>query len=147
MVYAVLPALVPDIRRVYDVYFAAFKNEAMGNIMLNVLFPGQDVDSEEFRKGHTEATRKYWDVSDVQYTFKCVDTKTGDIVGIVLGDIYVTPRSEEERKNHGVPWLDGEEKERAEKILNPLWEAREKLFGGRPYICRWPLPDPHDEDC
>ncbi|KAH8885539.1 hypothetical protein GQ53DRAFT_356382 [Thozetella sp. PMI_491] len=134
MVYAVLPALVPEIPKVYDVYFAAFKNEAMGNIMLDVLFPDQDISSEEFRKGHTEATRNYWGVSSVQYTYKCVDTDTGDIVGVILGDIYVSPRSEEERKNYGVPWLEGDKRERAEKVLNPLWEAREKLFGGRPYI-------------
>ena len=58
MVHVVLPALVPDIPKVYDVYFSSFKNEAMGSIMLDVLFPGQDVDSEEFRKSHTEATRQ-----------------------------------------------------------------------------------------
>lgn len=135
MVYVVLPALVPDIKKVYDVYFAAFKNEVMGQRMLEILFPGVDTDSEEFRKTHAEGTRSYWDVSDVQYTFKCVDTQTGDVVGMVLGDIYVKERSVEDRKNHGVPWLEGEQRARAEKVLDPLWEMREKLFGGRPYIC------------
>jgi GNAT superfamily N-acetyltransferase len=135
MVLAVLPALIPDIPRVYEVYFAAFKNEQMGRIMLDILFPNAVTDSPEFRKGHAAATLAYWHTSDVQYTFKVVDTDTGEIVGMALGDIFIRPRSEEERKNLGVPWLQGKERERAEKILNPLWEVREKLFGGRPYIC------------
>jgi hypothetical protein len=52
-----------------------------------------------------------------------------------LIDVYIKPRSEEERKNDGMPWLEGEQWERAEKALNPLWEVREKLPSGRPYIC------------
>ena len=53
-----------------------------------------------------------------------------------LGDIHVKERSVEERKNFGVPWLEGEQRIRAEKVLNPLWEVKEKLWGGRPYICK-----------
>jgi hypothetical protein len=140
MVLAVLPALIPDIPRVYEVYFSAFQNEEMGRIMLDVLFPNAVTDSPEFRKAHAAATISYWHTSDVQYTFKVVDTETGEIVGMALGDIYIRPRSEEERKNHGVPWLEGKERERAEKVLNPLWEVREKVFGGRPYICAFTLP-------
>jgi hypothetical protein len=136
MVLAVLPALVPDIRRVYDAYFAAFKNERMGQLMLQILFPGGMTDSEHFRKAHAQGTLDYWHKSDVQYTFKCVDTQTSEIVGIALGDIYLRERSEEERKNEGVPWLQGEQRERAERVLNPLWEMREKLFGGQRYICQ-----------
>ena len=40
MVQVILPALIPDIRRIYDVYFAAFKNDPMGDLMLEILFPG-----------------------------------------------------------------------------------------------------------
>ncbi|KAL1847681.1 hypothetical protein VTK73DRAFT_10293 [Phialemonium thermophilum] len=134
MTLLVLPALIPDIRKLYDVYFAAFKNDLMGQIMLQILFPGTLVDSEEFRKSHAEATLRYWHESSVQYTFKCVDTATGEIVGIALGDVYLQERSEEERAFQGVPWLEGEQKERAEKVLRPLWEVREKLFGGHPYL-------------
>lgn len=136
MVYLVLPALIPDIRRLYDVYFASFKNDKMGQIMLRILFPGTLTDSEEFRKGHASGTLEYWHVSSVQYTFKVVDTETGDIVGMGLGDVYIKPRSETERAFEGVPWLQGEDKERAEKVLRPLWEARENLFGGQPYLCK-----------
>jgi hypothetical protein len=53
-----------------------------------------------------------------------------------LIDVYIKPRSEEERKNEGVPWLEGEQRERAKKVLNPLLEVREKLLSGRPYICK-----------
>ncbi|KAK5995480.1 putative acyltransferase SID5 [Cladobotryum mycophilum] len=132
MVQVVLPALIPDISRIYDVYFAAFENEQMGRIMLEILFPG--VIDEAFRKAHTAGTLAYWHVSDCQYTVKCVDTDTAEIIGMGLGDVYLKERTEEERKNHGVPWLTGEQRERAEKVLNPLWEVREKLFGGRRYI-------------
>ncbi|KFA67794.1 hypothetical protein S40285_04511 [Stachybotrys chlorohalonatus IBT 40285] len=132
MVQVVLPALIPDIRKVYDIYFNAFKNELMGQIILEILFPGEL--TEEFRQAHAAGTLAYWHTCPWQYTFKCVDTDTGDIIGMGLGDVYLTERTEEERKNHGVPWLLGEQRERAEAILNPLWEMREKLFGGRRYI-------------
>ena len=136
MVLVVLPALIPDIRRLYDVYFSAFKHDKMGQILLQILFPGSLVDSEEFRAAHAAGTLDYWHKSSVQYTFKCVDSETGEIVGIALGDVYLQPRSEEERKFEGVPWLQGEQRERAEKVLKPLWEVRENLFGGQPYLCK-----------
>lgn len=130
----VLPALIPDIEKVYDVYFDSFNNDEMGSIMVKVLFPGGI--TPEFRKGHTAATLDWWHKNDYQYTLKCIDTETGEILGMALGDLYLRERSEEERKWVGVPWLEGEDRVRAEAILKPLWEVREKLFGGRPYICR-----------
>ncbi|KAL0934150.1 putative acetyltransferase [Colletotrichum truncatum] len=133
MGYAILPALIPDIQKVYDTYFKAFKGDAMGELMVQILFPS-GTESEEFRKAHAAGTLSWWHQSDTQYTYKCVDTDTGEIVGMALGDIYLKERSEEERKNHGVSWLEGKERERAEAVLNPLHEAREKLFGGRRYI-------------
>lgn len=131
----VAPALIPDIPRIYDTYFASFENDAMGRIILDILFPAGHT-SPEFRKAHSEATLAWWHTSKDQYTFKCMDTDTGEIIGMALGDIYFVERNEEERKNHGVPWLEGEQRRRAEEVLNPLWEAREKLFGGKPYICK-----------
>jgi hypothetical protein len=137
MVVAVLPALIPDIRRVYESYFAAFKGERMGEIMLKILFPGIDTEAAEFRDAHAKGTLEYWHTSDSQYTFKAVDMADGEILGMGLVDIFVRERSEEERKNHGVPWLEGEQRERAEKVLNPLHDMREQLFGGKPYICEF----------
>lgn len=137
----VLPALIPDIPKVYDVYFNAFQNDQMGKIMLEILFPG--VIDDDFKKAHAAGTLAYWHTSASQYTFKCVDTSTGDIVGMALGDVYLTERNEEERRNQGVPWLLGEQRERAEKILNPLWEVRERLFGGKRYICTFILGEIH----
>ncbi|KAK3952988.1 hypothetical protein QBC32DRAFT_129944 [Pseudoneurospora amorphoporcata] len=134
MAVAVLPALIPDIRRVYECYFAAFKGERMGEIMLKILFPGVDTDAAEFREAHAKGTLEYWHTSDSQYTFKAVDMANGEILGMGLVDIFVRERSEEERKNHGVPWLEGGARERAEKVLNPLHDMREHLFGGKPYI-------------
>ncbi|POR34791.1 Acyl-CoA N-acyltransferase [Tolypocladium paradoxum] len=144
MVQVILPALIPDIRRVYDVYFSAFEQDQMGRLMLKILFPGMLDDG--FREVHAAGTLQYWHSADNQYTLKCIDTITGDIIGMGLGDLYIRERSLEERQNLGVPWLEGEQRERAEKILNPLWEAREKLFGGRPYIyCHVIAVDPNHQ--
>ena len=127
---AVLPALIPDITKTYDAYFAAFK----GEVILDILFPIGITDA--FREGHTAHTRDYWGKSDVQYTLKCVDTATGEIVGMALWDVYLRERPESEWKNPGVTWLEGKEKERAEALLNPLWEKKEKLWGGRRHVCK-----------
>ena len=134
MVQVVLPALIPDIPRIYDIYFDAFKNEAMGRLMVDILFP-QGI-TEEFRKAHAEATRAYWHTSDSQFTFKCVDTESGEIIGMALGDMHLKRRTPEQRVNHGVPWLEGEQRARAEKVLNPLWEIRDELLQDQPHICK-----------
>ncbi|KAI0435577.1 putative GNAT family acetyltransferase [Xylaria telfairii] len=128
----VLPALIPDIRRIYEVYFSAFAHDYMGQLILKILFPGPIDD--EFKKTHAAATLQWWHSCNYQYTMKCVDTDTAEIIGMGLGDILVKPRTPEERQNPGVPWLDGEQRERAEKILNSLWEMRENFFGGQPHI-------------
>jgi GNAT superfamily N-acetyltransferase len=132
MVQIVLPALIPDIRRIYDVYFAAFEADPMGRILLKILFP--NIDDENFREAHAAGTLQWWHASENQYTWKCLDTDTGEIVGMGLGDLFSKYRTPEERQNFGVTWLEGEQRERAEKVINPLWEMREKLFGGQPYI-------------
>ncbi|OAA49793.1 Acyl-CoA N-acyltransferase [Beauveria brongniartii RCEF 3172] len=128
----VLPALIPDIPRIYQIYFDAFRADKMGALMLQILFPG--IVDQAFLKAHAAGTLSYWHLSDCQYTLKVVDTTTGDIIGMGLGDAYLRERTLPERANHGVPWLEGEQRARAEKVLNPLWEVRERLFGGRRYI-------------
>lgn len=133
----VLPSLISDIRRAYDAFFSSFEQDVMGRIMLGILFPGSSINDEEFRKAHAAGTLEYWHTTDHQYTTKCVDTQTGGIIGVGLHDVFLRERSTEERQNYGAPWLEGEHRERAEKIINPLWEMRESLFGGRPYICEW----------
>ncbi|KAH6848042.1 acyl-CoA N-acyltransferase [Chaetomium sp. MPI-CAGE-AT-0009] len=133
MSFIVLPALIPDIRSVYDVYFAAFTTDPEGRILLDILFPG-GVTSDEFRDAHTKGTLAWWHSSDTQYTFKCVDTATGEVIGMALCDVFVQPRGEEERKLPEVGWLQGAQRERAEKVLEPLWRARERIWGGGRYI-------------
>ncbi|KAJ4145149.1 hypothetical protein LMH87_004007 [Akanthomyces muscarius] len=133
MSLVVLPALIPDIPRIYQIYFDAFRADKMGALMLQILFPGT-LDDQDFLKAHAAGTLSYWHLSDCQYTFKVVDTATGAIIGMGLGDAYLRERTVPERANHGVPWLEGEQRARAEKVLNPLWEVRERLFGGRRYI-------------
>lgn len=128
----VCPALIPDIPRLYDIYFEAFKEDEMGRLIMDILFPGGV--TEEFKKAHAAATLAYWHTSNSQFTFKCIDLDNGEIVGMGLADLVVVPK--EKRENPGVEWLQGEEKARAERILNPLWEARDELIGSQPHICK-----------
>ncbi|CAN9301880.1 unnamed protein product [Alternaria alternata] len=85
MGFVILPALVPDISAVYDVYFAAFKD----NALTRALFPS--------------ATEK--DLTDANSEFR--------------GEIG---------------WLEGKERERAEALVKPLWDTREKLWLNERYI-------------
>jgi hypothetical protein len=134
MGFAVLPALIPDIPKVYDVYFSAFQNDEDGRRLNEILFPGGI--TKEFREAHTAGTLEWWNNCPYQYTVKCVDTDTNEIVGMALADIYLRERPEEERKNPGAVWLEGKERERADHILDPLEEVREKVWGPRKYICK-----------
>ncbi|KAK3386730.1 hypothetical protein B0H63DRAFT_140280 [Podospora didyma] len=133
MPFAVLPALIPDIRAVYDVYFAAFSADPHGRQLLDILFP-DGYSSEQFRTAQADATLAWWHRPDsnTQYTYKCVDVKTQEVVGMALCDVFTSaPRESVMPK---VEWLAGEKRERAEKVLTPLWEVRDRLWKGRGYI-------------
>lgn len=130
---AVLPAVIPDIKRIYEIFFKAFQNDQMGSIMLGILFPGGITD--EFRETHAQETAKSWHLSQDQYTMKAVDMRTGNIVGMGLLDIYLHERSEEERRYLGIPWLEGEALKRADAVIGALWEAHERILGGKKHIC------------
>ncbi|KAF1831743.1 hypothetical protein BDW02DRAFT_571719 [Decorospora gaudefroyi] len=132
MGFVILPALVPDISSVYDVYFAAFKD----NPVTRALFPSATetdlLDAKsEFRTGHTAHVSEYWKTSSTQYTLKCVDTGTGQIVGMALWDVYITPS---DWKKGEISWLQGDERERAEALVNPLWDARERMWSNEKYL-------------
>lgn len=121
MPLVVLPARLPDIEPVYDVYFAAFKDEPI----IDFLYPG-GVD----RKAHTEGTKQWWSHDRIGYTTKCLDTDTGNIVGMASWDIFWRPGEDNGwERPAGIPWLEGEEKKRCEGILNSMWDIRDKLFG------------------
>jgi GNAT superfamily N-acetyltransferase len=62
---------------------------------------------------------------------KCVDSETGEIVGMALWDIYLTPSK---WRRGEISWLSGEERERAEALISPLWDAREQLWLDQKYI-------------
>jgi ribosomal protein S18 acetylase RimI-like enzyme len=74
---------------------------------------------------------EYGKTSLTQYTLKCVDTETGQIVGMALWDIYITPS---DWKRGEISWLQGKERERAEAFVNPLWDARENLWLNERYL-------------
>ncbi|ETN46349.1 uncharacterized protein HMPREF1541_00533 [Cyphellophora europaea CBS 101466] len=128
MGFVVLPASIPDIRKVYDVYFAAFEN----SFITRLLFPW-DVTSEEFRKGHTAHTLDYWHKDTVQYTCKCVDTDTDEIVGMGLWDVHWKERKGGATKP-AVDWLEGDQRRRAEDLIVPLWEKKEELLGPAKHV-------------
>ncbi|KAK4185107.1 hypothetical protein QBC35DRAFT_390209 [Podospora australis] len=135
MPYLVLPALIPDLRPVYDVYFASFLADPSGSLLLQILFPGSDLSSPEFRDAHEKGTLSWWHSSTTQYTFKCVDSATGEIVGMGLCDVFVKGQTDEERNVPEASWIQGkEDKERAETVLSALWGARERVLGGGRYI-------------
>ncbi|KAM3502202.1 hypothetical protein MY11210_009140 [Beauveria gryllotalpidicola] len=62
MSQVVLPALIPDIPRIYQIYFDAFRADKMGALMLQVLFPV--IVDQEFIKAHAAGTLSYWHLSD-----------------------------------------------------------------------------------
>lgn len=130
MGFVVLPPTIPDIRQVYDAYFAAFKD----SFITRVLFPW-DVTNEEFRKGHTAHTLDYWHKDNVQYTCKCIDTDTDQIVGMGLWDVHWKERAKPPEKP-AVDWLEGSQKQKAEDLILPLWEAKEELLGPSRHVCK-----------
>jgi hypothetical protein len=131
----VLPITPSDIRSVYDVYFSAFE----GNVMLEILFPITFKDgkvAEEFRAGHATHQLEYLKSTPLEHTLKCVDTDTDEIVGMAVYGVYFKERQYDEYKSPtGCEWLEGDERERCEKLLVPLWKKKEELLEGRPHVC------------
>lgn len=50
---------------------------------------------------------------------------------MALLDVYITPS---DWKRGEIGWLEGKERERAEALVKPLWDAREKLWLNERYI-------------
>jgi ribosomal protein S18 acetylase RimI-like enzyme len=50
---------------------------------------------------------------------------------MALCDVYITPS---DWKRGEIGWLQGEERERAEALVKPLWDARERLWLNERYI-------------
>lgn len=130
MGFLVLPASIPDIRQCYDTYFAAFAD----SVILKILFPW-DVTTEEFRAGHTAHTLDYWHKDTTQYTCKCIDTDTGEIVGMGLWDVHWKDREGGPVKT-AVDWLQGAQKERAEALIIPMNEKKESVLGPVKHVCK-----------
>ncbi|KAL5116375.1 hypothetical protein ACEQ8H_005723 [Pleosporales sp. CAS-2024a] len=144
MGFVVLPALVPDISAVYDVYFAAFKDNAVTKALFPSATAADMTDSgSAFRKAHTAHTQQYWPTDATQYTLKCVDSQTGQIVGMALWDIYLTTS---QWRRGDISWLSGHQREHAEALISPLWHAREKLWLHQKYIyCHVVAVYPHHQ--
>ena len=126
MTLVVLPALDAELEPLYDVWLAAFK----GQPAVNVLFP-EDAD----RKAQIELIRQSW--GDVGYPIKCVDTETGDIVGMATWEVFW--RSSDDsgwKKPSCIPWLTAEDWNKAKEVVLPMWDVREKLFGKRRHVCK-----------
>jgi hypothetical protein len=130
MPYTVLPALLPEITPVYDVYFKAFDGEKI----MEFLYPG-GVD----RQRHKHGTTLWWHHDTNGYTVKCVDSDTGAIVGMATWEIFWRPGSTWTKPLKGAEWLKGKDKEKADSVLVPLWEKREEIIGARPHLCKWTM--------
>lgn len=126
MPLTVLPALIPDIDRVYDCYFEAFKDEKI----IDFLFPGG-----VNREAHRDGTIQWLHHDRNGYTIKCVDSESGQIVGMSSWEVYWRPGEEHAwKKPAGAEWLTGKDRERADSVLVPLFNMREQLFGGRRHV-------------
>lgn len=136
MTLIVLPATITDIAAVYAVYFDAFADQPI----LPILFPS-GTSTPEFRSAHASATATWWanPAAAMQHTFKCVDTSTGEIVGMAIWDVWWRGRTAEERKKLEIPWLQGKDRERAEEFLSGFWERRERNIGGKKHVCMFGL--------
>lgn len=126
MPLCVLPAQIPEISALYDVYFAAFKGEKI----LDILYP-HGID----REAHTNAMKEWWSHDPDTYNIKCVDSNTGEIIGMAVWEVR-WKLDATWTKPSGTPWLEGEHRTRAEAVLKPLWDMREKLFGKKAHVCK-----------
>jgi ribosomal protein S18 acetylase RimI-like enzyme len=150
MGFVVLPALIPDIAPVYDVYFAAFKDNPVTRAFFPHAAPEDLINPESKfryyntrlsissntlltiqRKAHTSLTLHYWQDNKTQHTLKCIDPSTGQIVGMALWDIYLTPS---DWRKPELSWLQGTERNSAEDLVKPLWDMREKLWLDERYL-------------
>lgn len=131
MSFVVVPATLPDIRAIYDVWFAAFK----GQLILDLIYPGTDLNDEAFRKAHADGTLEYWKGLSMEHTFQCIDTNTGQIAGMATWQIYWRERTSDERQKPWIGWLEGDQRVRAEAFLEQLWEKREKWIGPKRHVC------------
>ena len=125
MTLVVLPALDAELEPLYDVWLAAFKDQPA----VSILFPeGAD------RKAQVELVRQSW--GDTGYPIKCVDTETGEIVGMATWEIFWRSSDDSGWKNPGcIPWLTAEDWNKAKEVVLPMWDVREKLFGKRRHVC------------
>jgi hypothetical protein len=133
MGFVVVPATLPDIRAIYDAWFAAFK----GQVILDLLYPGSDVNDEAFRKVHAEGTLGYWQGLSMEHTFQCIDTDTGRVAGMATWQVYWRERTDAERIKPWIGWLEDDQRKRAEGFLEQLWEKREKYIGPKKHVCKW----------
>ncbi|KAL2794805.1 acyl-CoA N-acyltransferase [Aspergillus keveii] len=128
MSLAILPALLPDLPQIHDVYFLAFKDEPI----LDILYPTGIAD----RKAYDQGIAQYRHVDRAGYVIKCVDASTGAVIGMAQWDVFWHPDAETEgwTRPGDIPWLEGKDKERCLGFLGRLWDIREGYFGGRRHV-------------
>lgn len=133
MPLVVLPAQVPDIKAINDIYFTAFEDVPV----MRFLFPS-GVNRDEYDM----ATQHTWEHDPSTYPIKCVDTSTGEIIGMATWQLFWKHGEEHSwKKPSGVDWLQGEERETSEKVLMPIFEMRDQLFGRRRHVCEFQALD------
>ncbi|KAK7977956.1 GNAT family protein [Apiospora saccharicola] len=123
MAFVVLPALIPEIAEVYDVYFAAFKDEPI----LEYYYPNGINHNE-----HRQRVLDGWNLDPDSYTLKCVEPATGHIVGMAVFEVQW--RKGSSRPRGASESLEGWERQRLQTVLDALNNKREELMGERKHV-------------
>lgn len=126
----VLPATSAYIPRIIEIQFSAFENDPYQE----ALFPG-DQNSPSVRQGAIERTEKYWDADPTARWQVCIDSKTNNVLGFALWNVYDHERPESEwKKQPEVDWCEGRKKEIATNFLSVNAGLRQRIWGGKPYV-------------
>ena len=125
-------ALPADMPRLMDIQFSAFGDEDPYH---EALFPGGN--STSTRALAAQRTLKEVAGDPSLQILKCTDVRTGTIWGFAKWNIYEHDRPASEwQKRVAVDWCEGRRKEVAEAFLGATGEMRQKIWEGRPHVCK-----------
>ena len=128
----VAPALPSDMARLMEIQFSAFE----GDPYHDALYPGPN-QSPSVRAAAGTRTLAEWRRDPTLHVLKCTDRTTGVVVGFAKWNVYEAEREEEEwRKGYPVDWCSGRTKEVAENFLGATAGIRQKIWCGRPHVCK-----------
>ena len=132
MALEISPVLPADMPRLMDIQFSAFGDKEPYHV---ALYPGGD--SPSLRASAAERMLKEAAEDPTLHMLKCTDPATGTICGFAKWNVYQHERPASEwRKRTDIDWCEGREKEIAEAFLGATEDMREKIWEGRPHVCK-----------